>query len=115
MVTRSRMTHRANTERDESTGQRNPFNQVVTSVEPVLTKQPCYWQSSRAEFRADGDRLLAITRHIILFPLAADVRELDRITSVTDRRGRVLQSNKLSVMAVVPREDHQEIGVEEYS
>ena len=109
------MTHRANSERDVASGQRNPFNQAVTSVDPILTKQACYWQATSEEFRADGDRLVAIARHIMLFPLSADVQELDRITSVTDRRGRVLQGNKLVVRAAVNREDHKEVRLEEYS
>ena len=115
MVTRSRMTHRADTEREADSGQRNPFNQPITTTEPVLAQSPCYWQSTTETFRADGDRLVAIAQHLMLFPLSADVRVLDRVTTVTDRRGRVLKGNKLLIQAAVRREDHQEVVAEEYS
>ena len=60
-------------------------------------------------------KLAAISDHLMLFPMGTDVQSQDRILSVTNRRGKVLVSQKLRVIAAVPRETHLEVSLEKYS
>ena len=92
-----------------------PFNQPITSVVVPLQSHPCYWQVQRESFIADGRKVMALASHFMLMPQGSDIAENDRVTAVTDRKGRAFKSNTLRVMAVVRREDHLEIAMEEYS
>ena len=112
---RRRMTMRANTERDVPTGAEDTFGQAVTTLTPVLTRHPCYWQAQTERFIADGSKVVALGTHFALMPLGTDVEEQDRFTEVTDRRGRPKNPDKLRVIAVVPREDHVEVSMESYT
>lgn len=115
MVARSLMTMRVSTERDDPNGQRDDFNQSITSVITPLTNEPCYWQVQRERFVSDDNKLMAVAVHIILMPITADIKEQDRVIAIKDRRGRSLKSTKLIVKTVVRREDHQEISLDEYN
>ena len=106
---------RASTERDDPNGGTDPFGQPTTSLTFPLTDQPCYQQARTENFVADGEKLVAVARHFILFPLETDVREQDRTVSITDRRGTVLKDTKLRVVSVVKRENHLEAQAEEYA
>ena len=108
------MTMRFDTTRNVEGSQRDGFNQLVAAPAPILTSQPCYWQAQSEKFIADGDKLVALTSHLILAPLGSDVREQDFVTSVVDRRGRPKVLNRLRVVNAVPREDHLEVRLEEY-
>ena len=109
------MTHRASTERDVPTGTEDSFGQARTSVEPILTRHPCYWQAQTDRVIADGSKVIALGTHFALMPLGTDVDEQDRFTEVVDRRGRSKNPDKLRVIAVVPREDHVEVSMESYT
>ena len=115
MSARSRMTHRCATERDADTGAVNPYGQAVTALTMLLSDQPCYYQAQSSKFIADGEKVIALAQHLVLFPLETDVSEQDMIVSITDRRGRVLKGTRLRVVqgGIVSREDHIEARAEE--
>ena len=115
MSIRARMTHRASTVRDVPAGSKNSFGQARTSVEPILTSHPCYWQAQTERFISDGSKVMALGTHFALMPLGTDVEEQDMFTEVVDRRGRSKNPDKLRVIAVVPREDHVEVSMESYT
>ena len=115
MSARNRMVHRAATERDVAGLQRDLYNHPITSAQPVLTRQPCYWQQSMESRINDDEILITIARHTIFAPLDADMIEGDRITSIRDRRDRVLQGLSLRVRTIVQRADHLEISAEGYT
>lgn len=109
------MTHRCSTQRDEPGTERDGFNHPITAPVDVLSDQPCYWQSSAERFVADGDKVATVAKHLLLLPLDADIKELDLVTSIKDRRGRSLKSSKLRVLTVIRRETHLEAMPEEYA
>ena len=113
MGARQRMTMRASTERPVPTGAEDPFGNAVTGNTPVLVSYPCYWQAKSERVVRDSSKNVSIAEHLILFPLGTDVQERDQITSITDRRGRVLKNTRLGVLPVVRREDHIEAEAEE--
>ena len=115
MGARRRMTHRASTIRSTAGPQTDPFGNPITSEQPVLTSHPCYWQPQVERFIADGEKVITWTSELILFPVGTDIREADRVTAVTDRRGRSLSDTRLRIVAAVPREDHIEARAEEYT
>ena len=114
MAVRSLMRHRCVTARRVSSGRRDGANHPVNSETPVLSHQPCYWQASREQFVANGEKMVGITSHLLLLPLGSDIHEQDWVTSVKSRRGKPLVTNRLRVLTVVPREDHLEAMLEEY-
>ena len=109
------MTHRLSSVRDVSGPDRDPFNRRLTAPTAILSSQPCYWQAQRGQFVADGQKLTSVSQEFVLVPVGTDIQSQDRITGITDRRGRVLNGDTLRVMVVVPREDHLEISLEVYS
>ena len=115
MSVRARMTMRCSTERETPTVELNRYQQPITATVHPLTDSPCYWQAQSRQFVTTNEKLVAITTHVLLMPLGADVDEDDRITSITDRRGRVLKAGKLRIMpGGVRRETHLEVRCEEY-
>ena len=109
------MTHRCDTERDNPETARDPFNRPISTVSPQLSDQPCYWQAQRGEFVADGQKLTEITQHFLLVPLQTDILSQDIVTNVADRRGRVLQGERIRILTTIPREDHIECRLEAYT
>lgn len=109
------MTMRCDTTRNVAGSQRNRFNQPETTPTPILAGHPCYWQAQTERFIADGSKLVAFTSHLLLAPVGSDIDEEDFVTEVRNRRGKVLVSNRLRVLAAIPREDHLEVRLEEYS
>ena len=69
MGARARMTHRAVTERDVANQSTDPFGQPTTGPAVILSDQPCYFQSTAAQFIADGSKIAYIADHLMLFPL----------------------------------------------
>ena len=110
---RRRMTHRAFTERPVPTGTQDPFGNAVTRDTQILVSHPCYWQAQVERVVHDSSKNVSIADHLILFPLGTDVQERDRITSITDRRGRPLKNTRLGVLPVLRREDHIEVEAAE--
>ena len=109
------MTMRASTSREVPTGVEDAFGQPVTAPQVLLASHPCRWQVRTERFIADGEKVVALAQHFILFPLGTDVKELDTVTAITDRRGRSLKDTRLRVVVVIRREDHSETAVEEYA
>ena len=109
------MTMRCATERDAEGTEKDAFNHPITTPTPVLSDQPCYWQSSSERFIADGEKVANVATHMLLVPLDTDIKEQDWVTSIKDRRGRTLKSGRLRVLPLVRRETHLEAMLEEYS
>ena len=112
---RSRMTHRVTSERDARSVQQDAFGQPVTSLTQPLSAHPCYWQGRTDRYLDGGGKLVALGTHMLLVPIGTDIAVRDRVTGVTDRRGRALQTKRLRVVGVgPPRENHVEVAIEEY-
>jgi hypothetical protein len=115
----SRMVHRAAIERDDNAGEQdadNPGYSAPADYGEHLPAQRCrLWAEAVDEQESPaGVSTVAMWRMIV--PLSADVVETDRITSVVDRRGRVLWPNRpydeaepptLDIEAVIPRVAHK--------
>ena len=56
-----------------------------------------------------------IGTHIMLVPTGADLKEEDRVTTVKDRRGRVLVSEPQRIVGLIPLETHMEAALESYT
>jgi hypothetical protein len=106
----SRMVHRAAIERDDNAGEQDADNPGYSAPADYGEHLP----AQRCRLWAEAVSTVAMWRMIV--PLSADVVETDRITSVVDRRGRVLWPNRpydeaepptLDIEAVIPRVAHK--------
>ena len=108
------MKHRATVERDRGT-EPDPLGGRIPSWQQVHKDLACYVQARMERTVADGDKLVAIADYLFLAPLGADLEEEDIVTRVVNRRGKELVAQRLRVIGLVSREDHQEAALEEYS
>ena len=114
MTARRRMTHRCDTTRNVATGSIDSFTQAIRRRNPILREQACYWQSRTEVLIVDTEKVASVAVHLIILPLGTDIRAQDLITGVRDRRGNILYSDNLRVVAAIPREDHIEATLEVY-
>ena len=108
---RGRMTHRAVLERnttDTSDGWGQP-GEPSWSVQATLA---CYAWSRSRKVVADGEKVVTVQDLRAIFAVDADVREQDRLQSITDRRSSTIFPGPLTVRTVVPKPTHQEAVLE---
>ena len=112
---RRRMTMRCETERATPQGTRQDvLGRTLRNTDSILTDQPCYWQARSAQTVESDETIIVVTVHRMMFPLAADIKERDIVTSVRDRRGRILQGDRMRVLAAPRLEDHIQVTLEDY-
>ncbi len=75
---------------------------------------PCrVWSKTRREIN-DENKLVMIEDIRGTFELGADISELDQISDVVDRRGRVLFEGPLAIIALARRKGHTEATLERF-
>lgn len=96
------MTHRAVLERSTAAGTDN-WNRPVPPVFAAVETLPCRaWSKQRKEKRDSGKEVIVEDIRAI-FPADADIQTGDRLSSITDRLGRVVFAGPLAVQPVTNR------------
>ena len=100
---RSQMTMRATIERSPAQPADDWGQDGVPQFAEVATNVPCrVWGSARREVDS-ADKSAVVEDLRGLFPKGADVREDDRLSTVTDRQGVELYAGPIAVETIVRR------------
>ena len=113
MTARTRMTMRADTERDVQGTALDRNRKLVTTNTRIHTDLACYTWPSTERLITSDNRVLTLAVHQMITPVDADLVELDRVLAVRNRRGRSLYS-AMKITSVLRRETHLELTLEEY-
>ena len=105
------MVHRAQVERNTTTAQ-DRFGQPAAPTWTAQETLPCRGWTTRRQAVRDGQKSVVLHDLKAAFPLSADVREGDRLTSITDRLGAVVYAGPLMVEEIVRRSTHREVRLE---
>lgn len=113
MTARNSMIHRCNVERDGSLGlHEDPWGgDDVPEWTTHLTDLSCrfWWQEAvgiTGSTIKDSEKLIEMTRRILIVPEGTDIHEDDRVVSVRDRRDRELADGPMRIDAVGRRDGH---------
>jgi hypothetical protein len=119
MTTRNKMVHRCDIQRDSGLlGTDEWGNPTTPTWATLFASVACYfWYPllHGSESIVDGARQVQLTLPMLVLPLGTPVTDDDRILSVTDRRGRVLQAGPLRITQLGAREDCLELKLAETS
>lgn len=108
----SKMRHRADIERDASTGTNDWNTAPSPDFQTHLSGVKCFaWSTSRKELVDDVKTAVFEVLRCIM-PLATDVTEADRITAIKDRSGTTVLSGPLRIEAVQRQHTHLELILE---
>lgn len=111
MSARARLTQRALVERLTSPGVSDYNVARKPSWAPHLNAMPC-WLYMTAERETVSATATVVTTDLkLMAPLSADVTEQDRINTVVDRRGSVIESGILAIEAVLRKRTHLELSL----
>ena len=113
MTARTRMTMRADVERDVVGTERNRNNMPIVTNTRIHTDLACYTWPSTERLITNDNRVLTLAVHQMIAPLDADLQELDRVLAVRNRRGSSLYP-EMKITSVLRRETHKELTLEEY-
>ena len=108
-LSRSRMTMRAHVERDTAALVKNPWNTDVVPVWTALDDTiPCYvWM--RTGKKVADDRKVAVLKDLrMMTPHSADLKESDKVTKITDRKGATLFPGPFTIDASQRMDTHVE-------
>lgn len=110
-VVRSRMTYRAQVQRQVPGGTDAEGYPLPPSWQQLHAALPCYpWQVARLQqVTPTHSVVLSDTRLVV--PKGTDIREGDRLVGVVDRLGAAYLPDYHDVDAVVPRQTHVELLV----
>lgn len=101
------MRHRTVIERNtEASDQSGGFTDSWTSV---VADVPCRAWSVNVQEIVASDRPELINTRLVLMPAGTDVRTGDRLTSVTDRQGKVLFSGPLIVDGISEKPNYVQL------
>ena len=109
MTARSRMTQRALVQRHTSPGTDDYGNPLPGTWATHLTAMACFLYGTTEREAVADERTAVVTSLKMMAPVSADVTEQDRISGVTDRRGRVIESGLLHVEVVLRKQTHNEL------
>jgi len=73
----------------------------------------CYSWANTGKEIIDGDKTAVMTDRRMIVPLGTDIVEDDRITDVEDRLGVSIFPHLMRIEAVLRREDHIELTIED--
>lgn len=107
-----RLTMRAQVERPSASAKDAWGNPVAPVMAPVGDPVACFiWSKSSREI-VDGDKTAMVEDVRGLFALAADIREGDELTTITDRAGNMLIPGRLKVEGPVQfKHSHREAAL----
>lgn len=109
--TRVGLIHRMTTERsvtgDDGGGGSNPVWSAHLSDEPCRA-----WTDTTKQVTQPGD-IIVVADSRISVPLGTDVRETDRVLSVTDRAGNDVLPGPMEIQTVASFTDHLELLVQQ--
>ena len=95
------------------------IERAPVSDEPVfaahLSEVPCYvWADTAAE-QNETARIELVEDWRAIVPSDTDVSILDRVSRVTDRRGKDIRMSPIEVRGILPRPDHLELVLRQVS
>ena len=106
------MTLRCDVERDVAGLARDGFNQPVTIVQRIHDGLACFsWPTTERLITAD-QKVMTLAVHEMIAPVNADLKELDRVLEVRDRRGTHLYP-AMKVTSVIRLKTLLELTLEE--
>jgi len=113
MSTRNRMMHRALVQRD-TTATTDAYGQPdVPTWTTHIPAQPCYfWEPSAQRGEQRGERNADLYSQRLLVPLGTDITEEDRISGISDRRGRTVSDGVFGITQIVRKPDHLLLALE---
>ena len=105
MNARTKMTHRANAERDANTA-KDEYNQSLPPNWQPLAVVPCFVWFPTERKVDDTTKTAQVSRLLAMAPLGTDITVADRIANVTNRRSTELFAGPLSIQTVIRKADH---------
>lgn len=105
------MVHRASLQRNTTTDT-DRFGQPAAPSWSTVETVACRAWNTRRDAVRDGAKVVTVQSLRAAFPSSADVREGDRLASITDRRGTVLHAGPLQVEQIVWQPTHLEVHLE---
>lgn len=109
------MTQRALVQRYTSAAPNDSGNTSPGSWATHLAAMPC-WLYGSTEREAVTDETTAVVTDLkLLAPLSVDVTERDRINTVVDRSGTVIESGILAIEAVLRKRTHKQLTLSRVS
>jgi hypothetical protein len=112
--TRSRMTRRANLERNTTSGDDAWGQPLPPTWTPMPPPVPCWLYTTAKREIVQNQGILVVEDIRAWFPLDADVQHGDRLAMVTDRLGQTLWPGPLEILTVIRRPDHVEALLERH-
>lgn len=105
------MVHRASLQRNMTTGT-DRLGQPAAPSWSTVEELACRAWNRRREAVRDGEKVVTVQSLRAAFPKDADIREGDRLASITNRRGTVLYAGPLQVEEIVWQPTHLECHLE---
>lgn len=111
MSSRSRMTQRALVERYTPGASDDSGNPTSGAWATHLAALACWLYGSTEKEAVTEEKTAVITDLRLMVPLSADVTEQDRIASVKDRRGTVIEAGLLHIDTVLRKRTHLQLSL----
>ena len=82
----------------------DPFGSPATVARRIHSDLPCFVWGTAEETILDGEKAASIGLYKMLVPYETDVRDLDRVTSVIDDKGRpFLTTGRMRILSLIKR------------
>ncbi|MCQ4575415.1 MAG: head-tail adaptor protein [Candidatus Brocadiales bacterium] len=108
MGARSRMTLRADVERNQETGV-DGTNQPLKPDWQALATVACWVYSKARREVVDGKKVAVVEDLRAMVPLSTDITEKDKIAQIIDRSGNVIYAGPLGIESVQRKHTHLEL------
>lgn len=101
MTARNAMVHRCTIQRNASddTGLRDEWggDEPAAWSDGTVANVSCFYTYEDSTTTMDGEKNVFTTRRMLLLPFGTDVTQDDRVSDITDRRGRVLADGPMRI------------------
>lgn len=109
------MTQRALVQRHTSPGNDDYDNPLPATWATHVEALPCWLHASTEREAVTDESTAVVTDLKAMVPLSADITEQDRIASITDRRGVVIESGILGIETILNQRSHKALTLSRVS